>query len=127
MADINHRQALEILRIGPGGNDIIVIRDKLGMDAAFLAGRHDPLQILVLLKPQGNGNLIQCIFFQKMLQLGDLPQNRNLMIHKPQGMVIVQNSLDTVAPLRVCLYPVDKSFRRTAAADKEDMLLVVPF
>ena len=40
-------------------------------------------------------------------------------------MVIVQNPLDMVAPLRVSNYPVNESFCSPAVADQKNMLLII--
>ena len=61
MTDVYDRKPLQILRVRPGRDHIVVVRDKLGVNPRFLAGRHDVLQPGVLFQSQGDGDLVQLV------------------------------------------------------------------
>ena len=124
MTYINHRQALQILCIGPGGNNIVIIGNKFCVDSGFFTGCHDLLQFIVFVQSQGDGDLIQAVMLQNILQAGSGADHFYIFIQSSRPHGIIQNTVHLIAPLRVLYHPVDKLFRSPAVAHHENMLQV---
>ena len=102
---INDGQPHQIFRIRPARHDTVVVRDKLRMDARFLAQIHDALQTVIILQRQGDSNLIQFIFRQDIQKVFDLAQHLNPLVQCAARHPVVQYSSYHISPLRIGIDP----------------------
>ena len=125
MADVDHRKSLQILHKRTGRDKVIIIRDKFRMHTRFFTARHDFFQFSILLDAQGDRDLIQRIERQNRIQIVNFADHAHSLIFFAPLLMVIQNTADFIAPLRIDIHTVNKSFRCPAVTDQKQMLLVI--
>ena len=125
MADVDHRKSLQILHKRTGRDKVIIIRDKFRMHTRFFTACHDFFQFSILLDAQGDRDLIQRIERQNRIQIVNFADHAHSLIFFAPLLMVIQNTADFIAPLRVDIHTVNKSFRCPAVTDQKQMLLVI--
>ena len=81
----------------------IIIRYKLCMDSRLFAQIHNGLQMVVILKRQRNGNLVQIIFRQDIFNIFNSAYHFYALIQGSAWNPVVQYAPDHVPPLGICV------------------------
>ena len=92
------------------------------MHTGFLTHVDDFLQIVVVLQGKRDGDLVQLVFRQNVLQIADRAQNLDAPVHSARRHMIIQNAVGDISPLGIVLNPVQISLRRARIADQQDVL-----
>ena len=121
MADMDDRQPVQILGIRLCRDHMVVIRDKLRVNAGLLADRHDGFQLGELVDTQCDGNFIVCIGTQQILQHRNVSDDGNAAIGIFCAFMVIQNTVDKISPFRMNPETVDIALCRTAVSHQKDV------
>ena len=127
MPDMDYRESLKILHKRLCRYKIMVIGNKLCMDARFLTDSHNPFQIAILVNTQRNSYFVKGIERQNFIQVRCFPDDTDILIFFSPLFMVVKNSPDLISPFRIGIDTIDKTFRRPAVTNQKKMFLVVPF
>ena len=101
LANMDHRQTVQIFGIRSGRDNIVIIRDKLGVDTGFFRCSNNFFQMVVVVDGKGNGNFVKIIFGQYFFQIVNASYYRNVPVAVADGFVVVQDPVNVIAPLRM--------------------------
>lgn len=84
-----------------------------------------PSELFVFSQAQGNGDLIQGVLLQDILQIVDGTYDLHTVVLAAPFPVVIQDPADIVAPLGIGPHPVHKALGRTGISNQKDVLLVI--
>lgn len=125
MTHVNDRQSIQILCIWLSWNYMVVIRNKLGMHPRLLTDRHDGFQLGKLINAESDRNLIVSVGAEQILEHRNAADHRNAPVGILCALVIIENTVNKIAPFRMNAETVDVALCSTAVADQKDMLQIL--
>ena len=94
------------------------------MHTGFFTHGNNFFQAEVFVQSKRNGNFIQFVFRQNDRQIIDSSKYLNSAVHRSGFHVVIENSADQIAPLRIGNDPVNIFLGRTAVADHQNLFLI---
>lgn len=124
---MNNRKPVQIFGVRLGGDDIVVVRDKLGMHTGFFRNGDDSLQSLILVDAQGDGDLVIGIVSENGLQIIDVADDMDIPVGFSISFAVVKDTMDDVAPFRMGTDTVNITLGGTSVANEENVFEIVSF
>ena len=113
---------INIFSIRFGGDNVVIIRDKLGVHTGFFRNGDDPLQAFILVDAKSDGDLVIGIVSENGLQIIDVTDDMNIPVRFSVAFAVVKDTVNDVAPFWMGTNAVDITLSRTTVADEENML-----
>ena len=119
---MDDRNPINIFSIRFSGDNVVIIRDKLGVHTRFFRDGDNSLQALILIDTKGDSDLVIGIVSENGLQIIDITDDMNIPVGFSVAFAVVKDAVNDVAPFRMGTDAVNITLRSTTIADEENML-----